>query len=155
MKQNDELLSRRDFISLIFGWICFFLTGLGTLYGMFRSFIANVSYEESSVFKIGKPEDFPLNSTNYLDNKKIFVFHTKDGFRVVSSVCTHLGCIVNRTQEGNFFCPCHGSEFDSNGNVIAGPAPRALEWFYINLTKDGYLQVNTKRIVREDEYIKI
>jgi Rieske Fe-S protein len=42
--------------------------------------------------------------------------------------CTHLGCRVRRDPAtGGFACPCHGSRFDRDGAVLAGPAPRALE----------------------------
>jgi len=46
----------------------------------------------------------------------------------ISAVCTHFGCIVDWDTEAQAFaCPCHGSRFDPDGNVIEGPAPRPLE----------------------------
>lgn len=53
---------------------------------------------------------------------------------VVVGVCTHLGCIPLGQQDGDprgpysgWFCPCHGSIYDSAGRVRKGPAPRNLD----------------------------
>lgn len=46
----------------------------------------------------------------------------------VSAVCTHMGCIVNfNNAEKSWDCPCHGSRFDVDGNVLHGPAVKNLE----------------------------
>lgn len=52
----------------------------------------------------------------------------KDEWLVVIGICTHLGCIPI-AHEGNydgFFCPCHGSQYDSSGRIRQGPAPQNL-----------------------------
>jgi ubiquinol-cytochrome c reductase iron-sulfur subunit len=52
---------------------------------------------------------------------------------VVIGVCTHLGCIPKGQKPGDpkgdfggWFCPCHGSEYDSSGRIRKGPAPKNL-----------------------------
>jgi ubiquinol-cytochrome c reductase iron-sulfur subunit len=64
-----------------------------------------------------------------------------DGDRVVRpewlilvGVCPHLGCVPggtkpgeNRGDYGGWFCPCHGSHFDTSGRIRRGPAPTNLE----------------------------
>jgi cytochrome b6-f complex iron-sulfur subunit len=62
-----------------------------------------------------------------VSGRPVLVVKTADGYRALSAVCTHLGCIV-KWQKGRreFFCPCHGARFDIDGNVMGGPAPRPL-----------------------------
>lgn len=53
----------------------------------------------------------------------------KEQFLVMVGVCTHLGCIP-LGQQGDYegwFCPCHGSHYDSAGRIRRGPAPLNLE----------------------------
>jgi ubiquinol-cytochrome c reductase iron-sulfur subunit len=54
----------------------------------------------------------------------------KDGeWLVMIGVCTHLGCVPLGNGSGDFdgwFCPCHGSHYDSAGRVRKGPAPKNL-----------------------------
>jgi|SRR5664279_2282523 len=49
-------------------------------------------------------------------------------FVVMSNICTHLGCQTHWNAEGSYIaCPCHGGQFDVQGNVIGGPPPRPLK----------------------------
>jgi len=62
---------------------------------------------------------------------------TKEGkanWLITMGLCTHLGCIPlgtangeNRGEFGGYFCPCHGSHYDTAGRVRKGPAPKNLE----------------------------
>ena len=45
---------------------------------------------------------------------------------IVVGLCTHLGCVPSRKEDG-WFCPCHGSAYDNSGRVLRGPAPSNLE----------------------------
>ena len=54
---------------------------------------------------------------------------TKEEWLVMVGICTHLGC-VPLGQSGDFngwFCPCHGSHYDTTGRIRKGPAPKNLE----------------------------
>ena len=42
----------------------------------------------------------------------------------VSAICTHRKCKLEAEPDKSFYCPCHGSTFDGNGKVTAGPARR-------------------------------
>lgn len=62
---------------------------------------------------------------------------TKEGkanFLVTMGVCTHLGCVPlgtapgeNKGEYDGYFCPCHGSHYDTAGRIRKGPAPKNLE----------------------------
>ena len=62
---------------------------------------------------------------------------TRDGkanWLITMGVCTHLGCVPlgtaegeNRGEYGGYFCPCHGSHYDTAARVRKGPAPKNLE----------------------------
>jgi ubiquinol-cytochrome c reductase iron-sulfur subunit len=47
---------------------------------------------------------------------------------IVIGVCTHLGCVPNfgQGEYGGWFCPCHGSQYDTSGRIRKGPAPKNL-----------------------------
>jgi ubiquinol-cytochrome c reductase iron-sulfur subunit len=48
---------------------------------------------------------------------------------VMVGICTHLGCIPlgNKGDYNGWFCPCHGSHYDTSGRIRKGPAPTNLE----------------------------
>ena len=61
----------------------------------------------------------------------------KEGFLVMMGVCTHLGCVPlgnegdfalveGSAKHGGWFCPCHGSHYDTAGRIRKGPAPTNL-----------------------------
>ena len=64
-----------------------------------------------------------------LDGKKVAAYRGEDGkVTLLSSVCTHLGCIVRwNAADGTWDCPCHGSRFKPSGEVFSGPAETPLE----------------------------
>ena len=48
---------------------------------------------------------------------------------IIEANCTHLGCVptfVEGSQYGGWFCPCHGSDYDTSGRIRRGPAPANL-----------------------------
>ena len=59
--------------------------------------------------------------------KAVIVVREAAGYRAISAVCTHLGCLVKwEPQRKEFLCPCHAAVFDQNGAVVSGPAPGPL-----------------------------
>jgi cytochrome b6-f complex iron-sulfur subunit len=71
---------------------------------------------------------------NTLDSSGIFVYRTsKTSVEAMSRTCTHLGCQVAAFANGVAKCPCHGSQYDMNGQVINGPANKPLTRFQASL----------------------
>ena len=64
-----------------------------------------------------------------------------DQWLVVIGICTHLGCIpiAHQGDYDGFFCPCHGSQYDSSGRIRSGPAP-------LNLPVPPYAFVSDSKI---------
>jgi ubiquinol-cytochrome c reductase iron-sulfur subunit len=62
---------------------------------------------------------------------------------VMLGVCTHLGCVPlgDKGEYGGWFCPCHGSHYDTSGRIRKGPAPTNLE-----VPKYEFVNSNTIKI---------
>ncbi len=63
---------------------------------------------------------------NVTTDEAVYVRLRGETIEVLSSVCTHTGCLVRRQDDG-FTCPCHRSRFDAEGRAEEGPAPRPLD----------------------------
>ena len=62
---------------------------------------------------------------------------------VMVGVCTHLGCVplADKGEYNGWFCPCHGSHYDTSGRIRKGPAPQNME-----IPKYEFVNSNTIRI---------
>lgn len=143
---NDENdVTRRDFLEKI---AIGSLIGAGTMafLGIVQLPLPKVLNEPPSLFKIGMPTDFPVNSYFLIPGKNVFILRDLNGVRALSAICTHLGCIVKQAETG-FLCPCHGSVFDNEGNIISGPAPRGMDWHLVGMAPDGKLTVDMDKKV--------
>jgi ubiquinol-cytochrome c reductase iron-sulfur subunit len=72
----------------------------------------------------------------------------KNNWLITLGVCTHLGCVPlgagegeNKGPFGGYFCPCHGSAYDTAGRIRSGPAPRNLEVPEYAFTSDTVVTV--------------
>ncbi|MFN3726136.1 MAG: ubiquinol-cytochrome c reductase iron-sulfur subunit [Allosphingosinicella sp.] len=67
---------------------------------------------------------------------------------ITMGVCTHLGCVPlgaaegeNKGEYGGYFCPCHGSHYDTAGRIRKGPAPINLEVPEYEFTSDTAVRI--------------
>ncbi len=57
-------------------------------------------------------------------------------FLAVTAVCTHQGCIITQYNGQTYTCPCHGSQFQTNGQVVHGPATAPLTSYQTQYAND-------------------
>jgi cytochrome b6-f complex iron-sulfur subunit len=147
--------TRREFLNEIAA-SALGIAGLGSMVVTYQYLSPNALFEPPTTFRAGNPDLYPLDSVTFLQDQLVYIVRTTEGFYAVSAVCTHLGCITQWKPEDNLIeCPCHGSKFQSNGTVDAGPAPRPLPHFAISLTADGELLVDKLEIVGAGQVLKV
>ncbi|KGX87236.1 FAD-dependent oxidoreductase [Pontibacillus litoralis] len=80
-----------------------------------------------------QPEDLQADegATIYYNNQRAGAYKNTDGdIYIVDTTCTHLGCEVEwNNDEKSWDCPCHGSRFSIEGEVLEGPAKKSLKRF--------------------------
>jgi nitrite reductase/ring-hydroxylating ferredoxin subunit len=127
---DPEPLPRRDFLGLAAMWSAIVTVTFGML-GAMRLPRAAVVPSPSRKVRVTLPPGMAPNQPYFPAGRPIAVFRDAEGgVYAVSTVCTHLGCIV-KSEAGGFDCPCHGSRFALDGSVIKGPAPKALPWLSV------------------------
>jgi ubiquinol-cytochrome c reductase iron-sulfur subunit len=96
--------------------------------------------------EIKKAED--VDVTELRDPQKDSERVKKAEWLVVVGICTHLGCIPlgqkstdDRGPFGGWFCPCHGSIYDTSGRVRGGPAPLNLPVPPYDFTSDTQIKI--------------
>ena len=137
---DSEPISRRDYLGSAATASAAAAILFSTV-GMLRLPRPRVLPDVLSVVQLGKPEQFAPGTVTMLPEQKVCVVSGDEGIGVISLVCTHLGCDVNRVGT-EFHCPCHGSKFGPAGEVRQGPAPRALRWLAVSQAADGTLLVD-------------
>ncbi|MGE5326013.1 MAG: ubiquinol-cytochrome c reductase iron-sulfur subunit [Deltaproteobacteria bacterium] len=155
-KSENGQVSRRDFFSEVAAG-ALSVAAVGATIVTIKYLSPNVLFEPPTRFRVGTPDDFPLNSVTYFQDQKVYIVRTRDGgFFAETAVCTHLGCITQWNPEaGQIQCPCHGSKFNRDGKVENGPAPKPLPHFALRLMPDGTLMVDTQEIVEGSQVLKL
>jgi cytochrome b6-f complex iron-sulfur subunit len=104
-------------------------------------------------FNLGAYDQFPLASVTPVEAGRVYLVRLQDGgFLAVYRRCTHLGCSVPYDPSiQQFVCPCHGSEFTMEGDVLTAPAPRPLDIFPLSITDTGEVVINTRNPIERGQ----
>jgi menaquinol-cytochrome c reductase iron-sulfur subunit len=163
--KGAEGTTRRTWLEKVgLGALLASVAGMGA--AMVRSLVPDVLYEPAQKFKAGLPEQFSEGAT-FLEDRRVFIFREQNTYYAISAVCQHLGCTVKMVnlnqpktvtiggrpleERREFHCPCHGSKYYGNGVNYAGPAPRSLDCFRLEVSpEDGQLVVNLGEPVSRD-----
>jgi cytochrome b6-f complex iron-sulfur subunit len=154
---------RRKLLSVL-GWGSITLVcGTGTIASL-RFMYPRVLFEPPAYYKIGFPNEFIIDEPvdghgvsmvmlKWKKSHRTWIVLEKDRMYAVFAKCTHLGCTPSWYEEDRTFkCPCHGSQFYSNGVNFAGPAPRPLDRFKISVADDGQILVDTSTLFTFKEF---
>jgi cytochrome b6-f complex iron-sulfur subunit len=136
---DPEPMTRRDMLGLTSFWSTASALLVAVL-GMLRLPKAAVLSSPSRKFRVTLPDSLQPGEAFVPPGRAVAVFRDANGVYAISTVCTHLGCIVTPTA-GGFECPCHGSQFEADGSVVKGPAPRGLPWLLVS-ARGGTLTVD-------------
>ncbi len=129
---GEMKINRREFLNLAWlasiGALTLNVTGVTLIFAYPRF----KEGEFGGTFILGDSSILPAVGQSPINNPKgkFWLTRTDEGVRAIYKVCTHLGCLYNwQEQEQRFICPCHGSQFEYDGEFISGPAPRSLDEF--------------------------
>lgn len=159
--------SRREFLQRgisVVGWGALSIGIAAGTYQTVRFFFPPVVFHPPSVFQIGRVEDFLATEppdaygvisleSRFKQEHRFFVVRETGRIYALFARCTHLGCTVNWFPGLRIFkCPCHGSEFHSDGKEFAGPAPRPLDRLQISLDSEENILVDTRVVFTAREF---
>jgi cytochrome b6-f complex iron-sulfur subunit len=139
-EEVQPAVNRREFLNL--AWLAslgFLTLSLGGLTIIF-SYPRFKEGEFGGMFTLGRVEDVPEQDTTpgNFPKVKFWLSNTPEGLVALYKVCPHLGCLYGwNDQEFKFICPCHGSQYEHDGDYISGPAPRGLDRFVIRIEDEN------------------
>ena len=141
--------SRRGFLNWFLGTAAGALT-VAVLYPVFR-FVSPPEVPEASTNQV---EAGPTNDPELLEkgfkivrfgaDPVILVRVSETEYRAFAGTCTHLDCIVEfQKDKQRIWCNCHNGDYNLQGQVVAGPPPKPLEPFKVDLVAKGSGQPKT------------
>lgn len=150
---TDEPMSRRQWLrkGLFWGTAGAAFSVLGGM--LVDVWLAAGRFSPAHWAEVASAEAVPVGGVVPFYDKKIALVRREGRLAALSLECSHLGCLVNASDEG-FFCPCHGSHFGPMGEVYSGPAPRSLPWHALQI-RHGRVWVYTGRKMAEPEWLAL
>jgi len=142
---DPEAMPRRDFLGIAAASMAAGACGFAAL-GAAKLPKAAVLPSAAKKFKVTLPESLPSGTPFFPEGRSVVVFRDGDKVFAMSTVCTHLGCIVKPAAMG-FDCPCHGSQFAPDGTVLRGPAPKGLPWLSVRSAGGGAILIDEGTVV--------
>jgi len=155
--RSDESLatSRRSFLSWV--WLAMGGLAVAEVAWLALSFLRPRSQpgknREEQILSAGPVERFQSGSVTAFPSGKFYLARMADGgFLALARECTHLGCTVTWSRDDNsFLCPCHGSAFNLQGDVLTPPAPRSLD-LYAVFIENGEVKVDVSKRSRRNRF---
>lgn len=152
--KDIDKITRREVMRKGLFWACWgtFIGFVGMLaVSILRYAYPRIVWEPSSMFKIGKPDEYPVGSVTLIEGRRVFVVRTEKGFYALLAICTHLGCQpIWEEDKQIFMCPCHGGRFYKDGINFAGPPPKPLPRLHMSFAPDGRIMVDKSKQVGMD-----
>jgi cytochrome b6-f complex iron-sulfur subunit len=131
----SAFLSRRQFVQLGLAALGAAWTGTWVQSRLFPP----ATYETEATPVIIPLAELPVGGSLQITygGLPVAVLRTPESIKAFSLICTHLGCLVEwRSNQNEFFCPCHDGRFDQFGEVTSGPPPVPLEMFPVRVVED-------------------
>jgi cytochrome b6-f complex iron-sulfur subunit len=142
---KSRMLSRRDFLAR-FGIGALLVVAGSVAAAMARFIQPNLVTSAPGPVDVGAPEQYPVGSLTFVESARSYLGRDDRGFYAIVGMCTHLGCAPRRDSNA-FVCPCHGSRFSRDGQVLNGPASRPLDRAFVGRAGNGQLFVDRGRVV--------
>lgn len=145
-------LSRKGFLNLVWGAAGALAVAELSLSGLRFLSPRTAEGEFGGSFNVGPYDQYPNGSVTPVESGRFYLVRLQDGgFLAVYRRCTHLGCAVPYDPAvGEFVCPCHGSAFTADGDVLNPPAPRPLDLFDLSINETGEVMVDTSTPLERD-----
>jgi len=139
LDNNDKKKSRREFISKsLFGGGLLASAGVLLHHGI-KFIFPEEKEKRSRKLLVGRVDELKIGEAKEVNigDRSLFLVHTNDGYKVLSAICTHLGCKIKwEGHRDRFYCPCHQGIFSPSGDVVSGPPPEPLEEFKVEIDKN-------------------